>query len=86
MRKSVFFIVFLLAVGAFLFQGAAEVSAKKGIKMRSEILSIPASAFSPIEEIMPYHNNGLVLISLDEEGIFVAPLLLPDGARIGRGF
>ena len=84
MRKPVMVIVLYLAGGAFLFQGATEVGAKKPIRMRTEILSIPASAFIPANELVEYANNGVQISVQDTYGAFYAPVLLPHGAVVNK--
>jgi len=75
MSRLVLLIALSPEVGIFLFQDIAEVDAKRPIKTRTEILSIPASAFVPSDELVEYANNGVVKKVSAIYGAFYAPVL-----------
>lgn len=87
MKKRIihFLLAGILALTLEIWVGAAAEAAAA-----THYLSIPAAAFTPGEPLLDFENHGRYLIlhgtgvPLSSTGNFVAPLHLPQGARVTR--
>ena len=71
-------------LNADIAPGAAIADSKINYSTKTKHLSLPAAAFTPMSDIMNYGNLGSILFPIPPtvSGAWVAPVRLPDGARI----
>ena len=65
---------------------AAIADSKINYSTKTKHLSLPAAAFTPMSDTMNYANAGFILLPVSPSGSggWVAPVSLPDGAKITK--